>query len=80
LKNTCHGLRNYPRFADSIITIKSASNNDVISIAGLDQTCYTSSFEALTYDTLKDKAKVQIIGDANGVKACREGFLAGCNA
>lgn len=27
---------------------KSASNNDDFSIAGLDQTCYTSSFEALT--------------------------------
>jgi len=33
LKNICHNLRNCQRFADLIITTKSASNHDVISIA-----------------------------------------------
>lgn len=36
MKNICHGLRNCLKFADSIITIKSASTNDDIGIAGLD--------------------------------------------
>jgi hypothetical protein len=60
---------------DGIIVNKDGENIKLV--------CDTVVLASL-YENLKDRANVQLIGDANGiangVKACREGFLAGCKA